>query len=231
LILKERLSRISAGLVYKGGTAAPGAKTVDAMEALGLLRRNGVAIAKNDGSAIDKLRRLRHDIEHAEFDLDPDAARSVVAAVTSFLFHFWRDELGLDLLAKVNPSAAQSIKTLDQIAATLREEYMQQWREDAVEWDPDWVEFLAADPDSGGFEDYPCEYCGRPGHLVAPDRVVCTECGEQSFVDKCFCGSPVAPDDTVCAYHRNQFDKDDLTRRQLNRLDFESVPATGAIVG
>lgn len=102
LLLKERLHRINAALVWENVDKYPNleANTVNVNTAISRLKNiGGIKFSATDETNIRSLRKTRNAIEHREWRTTEKEAKIIVGNALSFAFSFAAEQLGTDLAA------------------------------------------------------------------------------------------------------------------------------------
>lgn len=100
LLLKERLRQINPAFVWEYVDKYPSlsARTVSLEKAITRLESiGGIKIEDEDQQALMACRNMRNAIQHFEFEITEEEAKTMIGKVLSFIFSFGVAELGTDL--------------------------------------------------------------------------------------------------------------------------------------
>jgi hypothetical protein len=189
LILKERLRREHWSLIFKRLETAgnENAHTVTVGQAVDRLRQiAGVVLSKQESAALDRLRRIRNQIQHYEIEISFEQALGQINEAIAFLVSFLDSELGIDIRELLEDSSYEELLEVERIVEEL-ETIAQRRIEDVRE---EVLPFSASERAAFYFDVIECPRCWRPYYVFSPDADIseCQLCGyDGGFVECARC--------------------------------------------
>jgi hypothetical protein len=184
LLLKERLARIRPSLVFENEAQCgkPGARTTNYHRTIERLAANGVTIDPAKRTVLDRVQRLRNDIEHYEVSLELAQTKEVIGELAAFAYWFCLDELQLRLDGRLSRESLEHFYELKEIGDRLMQEMIESAAAEAEEEDAYFRAFeekyRAMTPD----ELLNQVASDRGVTLAAIERIECPSCDEPTLL-------------------------------------------------